>query len=140
MGKGQQAKDIFLQEVTEVPIRSVHVLGGEIRQGSCRGGTRRAAGIPKSLIACHPHIAGPPSEWSDAHSFDTCSPPSGLFCPSKILPGGAPSRDPGARGHSCHGIMGLGGEMLGTAVSSPSESPSATSGVIQKQTDRSPPP
>lgn len=78
-GKGQQAKDIFLQEVTDVLVRSAHVQGGEIWQGSCRGGTWRGARIPKSLTAFYPHIAGPLSEWSEAHSFDICSPPSGLF-------------------------------------------------------------
>lgn len=46
--KGQQAKDIFLQEVTKVFQSGVrtHVQGGEIQQGSCRGGTWRGAGFP----------------------------------------------------------------------------------------------
>lgn len=45
------------------------------------------------------------------------------------------SRDSRARVHFCHGLLVLGGKMLGTVVSSPPDSPSATSGVIQKQAD-----
>lgn len=118
-----------------VPIRSAHARAGRgDSAGLLQGRHLERSQISESLTACHHLRAGSWSKWSEAPS--PCLFTSVCSCPSEILPGRAPSRPqqtPGARVHLCHDILGLGGEMLETAVFSSSDSPSATSGIIQKQ-------